>query len=323
MPITRRGLVLASTAALTLRHAQAQQGNTTPIRLVVPYSAGGPTDVQARILAGHLERALHQTVVIDNRTGAGVQSGTEFVATARPDGLTMLMTTVAHAVNPSLMPKLPYDTERDFAPVALVAKVPLIILVRNDLPVKDGREFLDWLRAQNGRATYGSAGIGSAPHIGTALMLMMANARAVHVPYRGTSQAITDLAGGRIDFYLDAVATGMAHARGGKVRALATATLARSLAAPEIPTLAEQGLPGFEAYTWSGLFVPANTPADVIARLNAGTRAAMADAALRTRFAEIGADLAEPAAPEALGQFVHNEIEKWGRVVEASGMRIE
>ncbi len=319
----RRGLILAGAAAFTLRAAWAQQSGGAPIRMVVPYSAGGPTDVQARLLAGYMEQELHQSVIVENRTGAGVQSGTEYVATSRPDGQTMLMTTVAHAVNPSLMPRLPYNTERDFMPVALVAKVPLIVLVRNDLPARNGREFLDWLRAQDGRATYGSAGIGSAPHIGTALMLMMAGTRAEHIPYRGTAQAITDLAAGRIDFYLDAVATGMAHARGGTVRALATTMLTRNQAAPDIPTLAEQALPGYEAYTWSGLFVPVHTPPDAVARLNTAVRQAMKVDALRVRFAEIGADLAEPAPPEALGAFVHSEIDKWGRVVAASGMRIE
>lgn len=326
MRITRRlaatGGLAAMSAALP-RRASAQDAAAAPLRIVVPYSAGGPTDVQARVLAEHLERILGRSSVVENRTGAGVLVGTEAVAKARPDGQTLLLTTVAHAVNPSLQPRLPYDTERDFAPVALVATVPLVVLVRRDLPARDAREFLAWLRAQNGRATYGSAGIGSAPHLGTALLLMMAEARAEHVPYRGTAPAMTDLAAGRIDFYLDAVATGIAYARGGTVRALAVTSASRSQAAPDLPTLAEQGLPGYEAYTWSGVFAPAGTPSEVVARLNAAIRQAMADAGLRRRFAEIGAELAEPAGPEALGAFVRSEIAKWSRVVTASGMRAE
>ncbi|NMJ43509.1 tripartite tricarboxylate transporter substrate binding protein [Roseomonas sp. JC162] len=321
----RRRLAIAGAALVTAaaRPALAQDASAAPLRIVVPYSAGGPTDVQARVLAGHLERVLGRPVVVENRTGAGVLVGTEAVAKARPDGQTLLLTTVAHAVNPSLLPRLPYDTERDFAPVALVATVPLVILVRPDLPAPDGRAFLAWLRAQRGRATYGSAGVGSAPHIGTALLLMMANAQAEHVPYRGTAPAMTDLAAGRIDFYLDAVATGIAQAQGGSVRALAVTSASRSGAAPEMPTLAEQGLPGYEAYTWSGIFAPAGTPPDTVARLNAAVREAVADPALRRRFAEIGAELAAPAAPEALGTFVRAEIAKWSQVVASSGMRAE
>lgn len=323
MQIGRRLAAITGLAAMSGVLAPPASAQDAPLRIVVPYAAGGPTDVLARVLAEHLERTLARPVVVENRTGAGVLVGTEAVAKARPDGQTLLLTTVAHAVNPSLIPRLPYDTERDFTPVALVATVPLVILVRRDLPVRDGREFLAWLRAQNGRATYGSAGVGSAPHLGSALLLMMADARAEHVPYRGSAPAMTDLAAGRIDFYLDAAATGLAQAQAGTARVLAVTSASRIQAAPDLPTMAEQGLPGYEAYTWSGVFAPAGTPAEIVIRLNAGIRAAMAESALRRRFAEIGADLAEPAPPEALGTFVRNEIGKWSRVVAATGMRVE
>ncbi|WP_424813146.1 tripartite tricarboxylate transporter substrate binding protein [Roseococcus sp. YIM B11640] len=313
--LRRRHLIAAGLAAPALARAQSNS-----LRLIVPYAAGGPTDIQARILAETLPPFLESRVVVENRTGAGVMVGTDAVAKAAPDGQTALLTTVAHAVNPSLMPSLPYDTEKDFAPVALVAKVPLVVLVRKDLPVADMRGFLDWLKSRNGQAVYGSAGVGSAPHLGTALLLMMAGLEAVHIPYRGSAPAMTDLAAGRIDFYIDAAASGLAQARAGMGRAIAWSMLTRSEVAPELPTIAESGVPGYEAYTWSGVFFPAGTPREMVQRLNAATRQAVAEPRLRARFAELGAELAEPAPPEALGQFVTQEIAKWREVVRRSGM---
>ncbi|MBS7809606.1 tripartite tricarboxylate transporter substrate binding protein [Roseococcus pinisoli] len=307
---------LGTLAAPSLAGAQSAPS----LRLIVPYAAGGPTDIQARILAEQMVAPLEQRVVVENRTGAGVMVGTEAVAKAAPDGSTALLTTVAHAVNPSLFPNLPYDTERDFAPVALIAKVPLVVLVRKDLPVADMRGFLDWLRARNGQAVYGSAGVGSAPHLGTALLLMMAGLQAVHVPYRGSAPAMTDLAAGRIDFYLDAAASGLAQVRAGNGRALAWSMRTRGAVAPDLPTVAESGVPGYEAYTWSGVFFPAATPPAAVQRLNAACRQAMGHAGLRARFAELGAELAEPAPPEALGEFLRAEIAKWREVVRQSGM---
>ncbi len=311
---------LGAIAAPSLARAQSA---ATSLRMIVPYAAGGPTDILARILAEHVAAPLDQRVVVENRTGAGVVVGTEAVAKAAPDGLTALLTTVAHAVNPSLFPNLPYDTERDFAPVALVAKVPLVVLVRKDLPVRGVPDFLDWIRSRNGQAIYGSAGVGSAPHLGTALLLMMAGLQAVHIPYRGSAPAMTDLAAGRIDFYLDAAASGLAQARAGMGRAIAWSMLTRGEIAPELPTIAEGGVPGYEAYTWSGLFLPAAAPREAVTRLNAATLRAMGDARLRARFAELGAELAEPAPPEALGRFLREEIAKWGEVVRRSGMNTQ
>ncbi|MBL8571279.1 MAG: tripartite tricarboxylate transporter substrate binding protein [Phreatobacter sp.] len=323
--LSRRSVLAFAPAILTgiafPRPAGAQAAPN--LRMVVPYAAGGPTDIQARLLGEHLGRSLNQSVVVENRTGAGVVVGTDAVAKAAPDGRTILLTTVAHAVNPSLFPSLPFNTERDFAPVALVAKVPLVVLVRNDLPARNIPELIAWIRERGGQASYGSAGIGSAPHLGTALFLMMAGTEALHVPYRGSGPALTDLAAGRLDFYIDAAASGLAQARGGTVRAIGWSMLRRSSIVPDLPTLDEQGVRGYEAYTWSALFVPAATPKDIVLRLNGAVHEALTVPALRMRFAEIGAELVEPAPPEALGAFVKDEIAKWREVVKKTGMSVQ
>lgn len=318
--LTRRSIVAAGTGiglGAALSPARAQSG---AVRMIVPYAAGGPTDVQARILAETMAEPLRQRVVVENRTGAGVVVGTEAVAKAAPDGQTILLTTVAHAINPTLFPNLPFDTGKDFAPVALIAKVPLVLLVRKDLPVRDVAELVAWLRSQKGQATYGSAGVGSAPHLGAALMLMMAKVEAVHIPYRGSGPAMSDLAAGRLDFYVDAATSALAQARAGTGRALGWSMLKRSPAAPDLPTFDESGIPGYEAYTWSGVFAPAATPREIVLRINAAAREAMASPALQARFAELGAELAEPGPPEDLARFVSSEIEKWRNVVRQTGM---
>lgn len=323
--LSRRSVLAFTPAMLAgefgIRAAAAQTGAN--LRLVVPYAAGGPTDIQARLLGEHLGRSLNQSVVVENRTGAGVVVGTDAVAKAAPDGQTVLLTTVAHAVNPSLFPSLPFNTERDFAPVALVAKVPLVVLVRNDLPARNISELIAWIRSRRGQASYGSAGIGSAPHLATALFLMMAGVEALHVPYRGSGPALTDLAAGRLDFYIDAAASGLAQARGGTVRAIGWSMLRRGSVVPDLPTMDEQGVKGYEAYTWSALFVPAATPKSAVLRLNGAVREALSVPALRARFEEIGAELVEPGPPEALDMFVKDEIAKWGEVVRKTGMSVQ
>ena len=291
--------------------------------MIVPYAAGGPTDVQARILAETMAEPLRQRVVVENRTGAGVVVGTEAVAKSAPDGQTILLTTVAHAINPTLFPNLPFDTQKDFAPVILIAKVPLVLLVRKDLPVRDVGEFVEWVRSRKGQATYGSAGVGSAPHLGAALLLMMAKLDAVHIPYRGSGPAMSDLAAGRLDFYVDAATSALAQAKAGTGRALGWSMLTRSSVAPDLPTFDESGVRGYEAYTWSGVFVPAATPRQMVLRINAAAREAMASPALQARFAELGAELAEPGPPEDLARFVTAEIEKWSNVVRQTGMSVQ
>lgn len=321
--LTRRSIVATGTGiglGAAFSPARAQSG---AVRMIVPYAAGGPTDIQARILAETMAEPLRQRVVVENRTGAGVVVGTEAVAKSAPDGQTILLTTVAHAINPTLFPNLPFDTQKDFAPVALIAKVPLVLLVRKDLPVRDVSEFVEWVRSRKGQATYGSAGVGSAPHLGAALLLMMAKLDAVHIPYRGSGPAMSDLAAGRLDFYVDAATSALAQAKTGPGRALGWSMLTRSPAAPDLPTFDESGVRGYEAYTWSGVFVPAATPREAVLRINAAVREAMASPALQARFAELGAELAEPGPPEDLARFVSAEIEKWRNVVRQTGMSVQ
>ncbi|MFH5927411.1 Bug family tripartite tricarboxylate transporter substrate binding protein [Roseomonas xinghualingensis] len=318
--IERRRLLLAGAGTLALPGRLRAQDSGRTTRLVVPYAAGGPTDVLARLFAEQLGPVVGQRVVVENRTGAGVVVGTDIVAKAPPDGQTILLTSVAHAVNPSLFPNLPFDTERDFAPVALVARVPLVLLVPNSLPVRDMAGFLAWLRAQNGRATYGSSGVGGAPHLAAALLLMMTGLSASHVPYRGSAPAMTDLASGRIDFYIDAATGGLAQAKAGTARAIGWSMAERSPLVPDLPTIAEGGVPGYECYTWNTILVPAATPREAVLGLNKAFAQIMAMPALRQRVAELGGDVPEPISSEATGAFIHGEIAKWREVVQKSGM---
>jgi len=294
---------------------------TKPITLVIPYAAGGPTDVLGRLLAERMSRALGQHVVVENRTGAGVMVGTEAVARAKPDGYTLLLTTVAHAVNATLQPKLSYDTVRSFSSVGLVATVPLVVLVGPAVPVKNFAELMAYLKAQPAMATYGSAGVGSAPHIAAELLRLKTGIAMQHIPYRGSAPALTDLMGGQIAFYIDSAATGLKQAESGKLKALAITSAIRSPLAPRLPTVAESGVPGYEAYTWNALLAPANTPVSVISRIQEALRETLADASLRERLKELGAEVSEDTSAGRLDAFIRSEIAKWGDVVRTSGMQ--
>lgn len=318
--LERRHLLLAGAGTLAAPRLARGQDPARTTRVVVPYAAGGPTDVLARIFAEQLAPVIGQRVIVENRTGAGVVVGTDIVAKSPPDGQTLLLTSVAHAVNPSVFPNLPFDTERDFAPVAFIAKVPLVLLVPNSLPVRDMQGFLAWLRSRNGRATYGSSGVGGAPHLAAALLLMMTGLEASHVPYRGSAPAMADLASGRIDFYIDAATGGLAQARAGTARAIGWSMATRSPMVPELQTIAEGGVPGYECYTWNVILVPAATPRDTVLQLNRAFSQVMAIPALRQRVAELGGEVAEPSAPEDVGAFIQGEIAKWREVAQKSGM---
>jgi tripartite-type tricarboxylate transporter receptor subunit TctC len=318
--LQRRRLILAGAGTLAIPCLARAQDSVRTTRLIVPYAAGGPTDVLARLFAEQLGPVMGQRVIVENRTGAGVLVGTEAVAKAPPDGQTVLLTSVAHAVNPSLFSNLSFDTERDFAPVALIARVPLVLLVSNRLPVRDMPSFLAWLRAQNGQATYGSSGVGGAPHLAAALLLMMTGLKATHVPYRGSAPAMTDLTSGRIDFYIDAATGGLAQAKAGTARAIGWSMATRSPLVPDLPTIAEGGVAGYECYTWNTILAPAATPRETVLQLNQAFTQVMAIPALRQRVAELGGEVAEPMTPESVGAFIHDEISKWREVVEKSGM---
>ncbi len=258
-------------AALSLVAAAASAGQdwpAKPITVVVPYPPGGPTDIVARVVAQGLGDELKQTIIIDNRSGAGGNIGADMVAKAAPDGYTLLLATTAHAINMSLFKNLNYDTRKSFAPVSLLTSGPLVIVTRPDLPASNVRELIELAKSTPGKLTFASSGNGQSTHLAAELFGAMAGVRMVHVPYRGSAPALTDVMGGQADIMFDTMLSSMPYVNGGKLKALTVTGAARSPAAPNVPTVAEAGLPGYEATAWNGLLAPAGTPASVVDRLN-------------------------------------------------------
>jgi tripartite-type tricarboxylate transporter receptor subunit TctC len=313
------GLALPSLTGL----AQAQAWPDRPVRLVVPYAAGGPTDVVARLLAERMSNALPQRVLVENRAGAGALLGTEAVARAPKDGSTLLFTTVVHAVHRALHgARLTFDPAGDFAPVALVGVVPQVIMVPPASPVRDMPGLLAFLRS--GQHAYGSSGAGGSSHLGVELLKSMTGVGAEHIPYRGTAPAVVDLLAGRIALVMDSVATGAAQLRSGALRGIATTGARRSSALPDLPTVAET-VPGFEATTWNAVLAPAGTSAPVIAAVSGAITGALGDAAVQARVAELGVEVPAPADrnPEAAARFIAAETAKWEKLIAEAGIRAE
>jgi tripartite-type tricarboxylate transporter receptor subunit TctC len=315
------GVLLAFTGA-----AMAQTNPARPIAMIIPFAAGGPTDVLGRVLAQRMGEILGQQVVVENIGGAGGMTGSKRVADAAPDGYTIVLGTVGtHAQGQTLYKKPLYSSLTDFTPVALVAEVPIILTVRKDLPVKDFKEFVAYAKENQKKMQFGSAGAGSATHLGCVLLNYVIGTDITHVPYRGTGPAMQDLAGGRIDFLCEIITTAKPQVDGGTVKALAIFDKERSPALPNLPTAAEQGTQKLEAYTWNALFLPKNAPADVVKKLNDAAVQAMKTAAVRERLEGLGAKIVPDnrATPEYLGGFVKSEIEKWAAPIKASGVSVD
>ena len=322
----KRWIGLTAVLALMLASAgaSAQGYPTKPIRLVVPYPAGGPLDIMARAIGQKLSEAWKQPVVVDNRAGAGGNIGADFVAKSAPDGYTLLMGAVAtHAINPSLYSKIPYDPVKDFAPVALVAQVPNILVVNPAVPAKTVRELIALARAQPGTLNFGSGSTGSTGHLAGELFNTMAGVKMVHIPYKGAAPATADLLGGQVQLMFDNLASALPNVKAGKLRALAVTTLARSPAIPELPTIAESGLPGFDLTTWFGLLVPAGTPPEIVARLNAEIVRALDAKDMRERLEKMGAEPLSNNTPERFAAFIRSEAAKYARVVKDSGAKVD
>jgi tripartite-type tricarboxylate transporter receptor subunit TctC len=315
------GVVLAMTGA-----AAAQTFPGKPMTMIIPFAAGGPTDVLGRVVAQRMSEILGQQIVIENVGGAGGMTGMKRVADAAPDGYTFGVGTVGTQAQSQTMYKKPlYDAATDFTPVALVAEVPIVLITRKDLPVHDLKEFIAYAKANQSKMQYGSAGAGSATHLGCVLLNYLIGVDITHVPYRGTGPAMQDLQGGRIDYLCEVVSTAKPQIDGGTVKAIAIMTKDRSPALPNVPTGIEQGTPNLEAYTWNAIFLPKGAPADVVKKLNDAAVQAMNTPAVRDRLSQLGAVVAsnDRAMPAYLGQFVKDEIAKWAGPIKASGVSVD
>ena len=293
-----------------------------PIRYIVPFPPAGATDILARLLAEKLSPALKQPVVVENRPGAAGAVGTEFVAKSPADGYTILMATVAQSISETLYTKQPFSFARDLAPVALVARVPNVMVVHPSLPVKTVKEFIALAKSRPGQINYASSGSGTSIHMSAELFKMLTGVNILHVPYKGSGPALIGLLSGETSVMFDNLPPSMPYIRGGRLRAIAITTATRYGGLPDLPTIAEAGVPGYEASSWFGVVVPAGTPREIITRLNAEVNRALNLPDMRERFAEQGATPA-PGTPEDFGAWIRSEIAKWAKVVKASGAKAE
>jgi len=301
----------------------ADQYPSKPIRLIVPFPAGGSLDAVARAIGQKLTDAWGQPVIIDNRPGAGGNIGADLVAKSAPDGYTMLEGALStHAVNVSLYAKMPYDPIKDFVPITLVAVTPNVLVVNPSLPVNSAKEFIAYAKANSGKLAFGSGSNGSAGHLAGELFKVDTGVDIVHVPYKGGAPATQALLAGDTQFMFDNLANAMPQVKAGRLKALAVTTAQRSKLAPELPTMAEAGLQGFDISTWFGLFAPAGTPADIIAKWNAEVAKILNSPEMREKLVAQGAEPA-PTTPEQFAAFVKSEIVKYAKIVKASGAKVD
>jgi tripartite-type tricarboxylate transporter receptor subunit TctC len=326
--LSRRGMVagaLGGAAALAApAPGQAQAGASwpdQPVRMVLPYAAGGPTDVIARLLCDTLSQRLPQRIVVENRTGAGGNIGASAVAKARPDGGTFLFTNTGHAVNRALYARLDYDPARDLTPVSIIAEGPMVLLVPTDSPDRTLADFVARIRARPGEVSYGSTGTGGALQLVSLLLARAAGLRMEEVPYRGSAPAAQDLVAGRVGMLYDAAPTAIPLAASGQARALAVSSAQRSTLLPEVPTIAEAGFPAATFSVWQGVFAPSGTPAPILDRLRQAIAAVLAEGSLRTRLTELGAERILANTPAEARAYVDAEMARWETVLREAGVR--
>ena len=324
----RQSVFGAAVAALMMvaGSAAAQDYPTRPITMIIPFAAGGPTDVLGRIVAARMGEVLGQNVVIENVGGAGGMTGSARVAQSRPDGYTIVLGTVGtHAQGQTLYKRPLYNAATDFTPVALIAEVPIVLIARKDLPADNLKDFVDYTKKNQDKMSFGSAGAGSATHLGCVVLDGAMGVTVTHVPYRGTGPAMQDLQGGRIDYMCEVASTAKPQIDGSTVKAIAMLTKTRSPALPNVPTAAEQGTPNLVAYTWNAIFLPKNTPEPIVKKIHDAALETMHTPAVKDRLAGLGAVIVsdDRATPEYLGTFVKSEIEKWAAPIKASGASVE
>lgn len=320
----RLRLLLAAAAAVATpgAFAAAPDYPTKPIRLIVPFAPGGPMDIMSRALGERLTAALHQQVVVDNRGGAGGSIGTEIVAHSAADGYTLLTGHIGtHAINVSLYPRLGYDPVKDFAPISMIATLPLGLFVNAAVPARSVAELVALAKAKPGQINFSSAGSGGATHMAGAMFKAMAGIDIVHVPYKGNAAALADLMAGRVQMMFSNLLTAMPHVKSGKLRALAISTAKRSPQAPNLPTITESGVPGYDFTPWYGIFAPAGTPRTIVMRLNHEVIHILNAPDLKDRFRSQGIDLVT-SSPEAFATLIRKEIPKWRAIVKQSGARV-
>jgi tripartite-type tricarboxylate transporter receptor subunit TctC len=317
------GLTAAAVAAPSILSSRAFAAvwPSKPVRVVVPFTPGGSTDITARLVSNRLQEVWGQSVVVENKPGAGGNIASDMVAHSDPDGYTIFIVGPGLATNQFLYPSLTYDSVNDFAPVTMLITQPNLMCVPNSSPAKSVPEFIAYCQANKGKVTFASSGNGTTLHLSGELFKRLAKVEMTHIPYRGGAPAINDLIPGRVDVIFDNMPSILQHAKGGQVRALAVTTKERVSVVPEIPTIAET-VPGFDVFSWFGFFVPARTPPDVIAKINADTNAALVYPAVKTRFEELGANPKGSTSAE-LADFLQSEIGKWGPVIQEAKIRVE
>ena len=302
--------------------AFSQSYPTKPIRIISPFAAGGGNDVICRLIAPKLTEGLKQQVIVENRPGANAIVGTEITARSAPDGYTIELIPSGHAVNATLYKKLPYDSIKDFTAISLVGSSPLVLAMHPSVPTKNVKELIALAKARPGELTYGSAGVGSSGHLAGALFETMTGTKMVHVPYKGMGIVVMDLIGGQVSLTFGTTASVMPHVRSGRLRAIATTGAQRSAALADIPTVAESGLPGYEAGLWYGFVGPARLPHEVVQRLNAEIVGALQQQSIRERLANVGVE-ARPSTPDEFARLLSSDIARWAKVIQRAGVRQE
>ena len=323
----RRNLCIGITAALGALIAPVVSANeanwpTKPIKLVVGYAAGGASDVVARLVANKMGGELGQSIIVDNRTGANSNVGAEIVARAPADGYTLYVYTIANTINASLYNKLGYDPIKDFEPIGMMAKIPNLLVVNPSLPIHSVQDYIKYAKESKDGITFASSGSGSSIHLSGEMFKMKTGLNMLHVPYRGSAPAVSDLLGGQVQSMFDNSPSSMPHVKAGKLRALAITSKERSPLLPDVPTIAESGFPGFEVQSWFGLSAPAGTPDAVIKRLNTALNMALKDPTIKQRLADLVATTA-PGTPDDMRKFVASELKGWNEVVKASGAKAD
>ncbi len=320
-------LLATAVAALAVTATGTQAADnypTRPINLIIPFAAGGPTDIVGRVMGARMGQILGQTVVVEDRAGAGGNIGADFVAKANNDGYTLLFATVStNAINPGLYKHMPYDAVKDFAPVGRVGVTPTLLMVNPSMPATDVKSLVALLKASPGKYNYGSSGVGSILHLCGEEFKTMTGVDIVHVPYKGSAPMDVDLMGGQISMAFDATPTALPMSLGGKVHALGAGMLKRLDAMPNLPTLDEQGLKGYECYTWNIILAPAGTPQPIIDKLNAAINKSLEDPQVTDSLKKAGVDPTPGSTPASTGEFVKTELAKWAPIIKASGAQVD